>query len=326
MKKNIISFLLIASTLISCVKEKPLKLNISAYVNDVSSTAPVLVSGKFQGEDVDYVLSSQPVIFASMNNPNKTTDLSVKVDLREEFSSIYNTNGFPQAGLFIRSDLLNDDNKSDVLSLLDVIDSACLDLVNGASLTIDFMKTYSEDLSIQADRFDFNMNVLKAVQKENGLAFISHDTNPDIDELSRFKLPLGIDIAKDDLSSLYQTDGIKDNSFINPFSIISPKGAPSATLARFADDEKIDIAAPNIVQSTFAKKDKDFIIFDSVNGVKLSKKNGDSYKLIRMLTYGNLYLVSTGNDSDGKLDEGDFILGYSEGLIPDLVFKAVYSA
>ena len=43
-----------------------------------------------------------------------------------------------------------------------------------------------------------------------------------------------------------------------------------------------------------------------------------------MVTFGNLYLLGTGNDEDQKLSEDDVILGFGENLIPDLAFKAVY--
>ena len=44
-----------------------------------------------------------------------------------------------------------------------------------------------------------------------------------------------------------------------------------------------------------------------------------------MLTFGNLYVVATGNDDNDHLDESDLIVGYGENLVPDLAFKAVYS-
>ena len=71
-------------------------------------------------------------------------------------------------------------------------------------------------------------------------------------------------------------------------------------------------------------KNSDFIVFDSVNGVKLSKANQNAYKLVRMVTFGNLYIVSTGNDEDNTLSNDDYIVSYGENLVPDLAFKAVY--
>ena len=76
--------------------------------------------------------------------------------------------------------------------------------------------------------------------------------------------------------------------------------------------------------TTFVNKNADFVIFDAVNGVKQSKLNNNSYKLVRMVTFGNLYIVATGNDEDQKISDEDMIVSYGEGLVPDLAFKAVF--
>ena len=43
-----------------------------------------------------------------------------------------------------------------------------------------------------------------------------------------------------------------------------------------------------------------------------------------MATFGNLYIVATGNDEDNTLSNDDYIVSYGENLVPDLAFKAVY--
>ena len=105
------------------------------------------------------------------------------------------------------------------------------------------------------------------------------------------------------------------------FSILCPKGAPAAAFSRYADKDFLELAGAQQVKAAFEKAEKDFIVFDSVNGLKLAK---DNYLLVRMVTYGNLYVVSTGNDEDGVLDNDDTIYSYGEGLVPDMAFKAVH--
>ena len=105
------------------------------------------------------------------------------------------------------------------------------------------------------------------------------------------------------------------------FTIISPQGAPAASLARYGKSGKLTLAQAQQVRAAFTSAESDFIIFDSVNGLKLA---GDNYRLARMVTFGNLYVISTGNDDDGVMDDEDNIFSYGEGLVPDMAFKKVY--
>lgn len=311
-------------------------VTVDRYVSDVASTAPFMVSGVDGENKVDYVVSSYPVIFNAMNNANKKTNLSIYASVAGEFSKKYSTEGFPQAGLFIKSELYdkyvqNDETiKANVDSFFASYDRAVTDLVNGGDEAVKALNAYSSNVEEQATRFGFNANVIKNVQKENYLSFIEHSKNPDAEGLKKFSAPLKISIEASDLAtSLYDPS----KSFTSteefeslPFAITCPKGAPAASFAQYAADEKLDITSPDNVKAAFSKKTSDFIVFDAVNGVKLSKANANAYKLVRMVTFGNLYLVATGNDTDNTLTDDDYVVSYGEGLVPDLAFKAVYNA
>ena len=315
-----------AKTSTSDSSSKEEKITISSYVKSVAETAPVLQTGKYGGEDVDYVITSQPVLFASQQ---KNSALSVYANVAEEFGKKYSTDGFPQAGLFIKKSLAEDTAKAnDIYSFLATVDEDSKDLVNGAANAVSNMASYSSDVTVQASKFGFNRNVLKNVQKTNGLAFITKDKNPDATGFAKFKDPLGIKITASDLSSYYTAslpEGTRASTSLS-FSVLTPQGAPSALFTRYASSDNFVTGQPADVQAAFRSGEKDFIVFDSVNGLKLSKKNNNNYLLVRMVTFGNLYLVSTGHDSNNKLDSTDKVVGYGEGLVPDLAFKAVYSA
>ncbi|MFA6624935.1 MAG: hypothetical protein WCS80_04160, partial [Bacilli bacterium] len=97
---------------------------IDGYLDSVSATAPIMVSGKSEGRNVDYVISSYPVIY---NATLKNTKLSVKENLAEKFGTKYSTDGFPQAGLFIKTSLseTEDENeKAKIEKLLSKVDDA----------------------------------------------------------------------------------------------------------------------------------------------------------------------------------------------------------
>ena len=312
------------------------KITVDKYVSDVASTAPFMVAGVDEGQKVDYVVSSYPVVFSAMNNKDKKTDLSIYSSVASLFSEKYSTKGFPQAGLLIKAELYNSFVKgedtnlvSNVKVFLSQFDKDVDDLVAGGTNSVALLNAYSQDVTQQAARFGFNANVIKAVQKDNLLSFLSHKDNPTVEGLRVFQEPLGVNIAESDLAtSLYNPSSTLDESTPEalPFHVISPKGAPAAALARYASDsEHLEVAAPDNVKATFSAKNYDFVIFDAVNGVKLSKANQDSYKLVRMVTFGNLYVIATGNDEDKTLSDDDYIVSFGKGLVPDLAFQAVYS-
>lgn len=299
---------------------------VDYYVSAVSDTSAPMIAGTYEGKELDYVISSYPVIFAARNQSKK--ELTEIINVAEEFGEKYDTDGFPQAGLFIKTSLDEDASKSsDIESFLAAFDSSVTDLVNGATKAVEYMNAYNQDATLQQSRFGFNSNVLKGSQNGNKLAFIEADKNPTIADFNTFKTSLNIDVAEEDLSKYYPTSSQENASAEAEsleFNVVCPKGAPAASLARYATSDKLILGQPTQVQAAFKQGTADFIVFDSVNGLKLSAQNGDNYKLVRMVTYGNLYVVATGNDDNSKLDREDLVLSYGQNFVPDLAFKAVY--
>ena len=117
---------------------------------------------------------------------------------------------------------------------------------------------------------------------------------------------------------------IKQNKNLD-YKVTVPSGAPSAIFATHLNSENLNITSPDNVKNSFVKKDSDIVIFDAVNGYNLSKANNYSYKLLSMVTYGNLFLVKNRKSENYSLDENKKIFSFGEGLIPDLVFKKLYA-
>lgn len=322
-----LSYILLSSVLSSCLNNDESSLLPTFYVKDVSSTAPALVSSKFESEQLDYIVSSYPVIYsAGLKNKN----LSIYENLKDSFSKKYKTNGFPQAALFIRSDLMDncsDDQKNIdlVYPFLNYVDSSINDLLKEGKKAIGYLNDYSSNENEKIEnRFGFNLDTFKAMMDGNKLSFIENTDNPTTDEYEKFSKPLKLSFNSDDFSKTYRNNYNEYNKSFNFPKVTVPKGGPSFVFTKYAINDNLNIASPDIVSAQFTSKESDFIVFDSVNGIKLSKKNNDSYKICRLITFGNLYLVSTGFDEDKKISSDDIILSYGENLIPDLVYKSLY--
>jgi hypothetical protein len=117
-------------------------IQIDAYGSAVSDTAAVMIAGKSEGTNVDYVVSSQPVVFAAMA---KNKNLTIKADIANAFSEKFGTNGFPQAGLFIKKTLSDDTTKKGAIeSFLKSYDTDVADLIAGGTATAALMDTYGD--------------------------------------------------------------------------------------------------------------------------------------------------------------------------------------
>ena len=106
-------------------------------------------------------------------------------------------------------------------------------------------------------------------------------------------------------------------------SIISPSGAP--TIA-FYDHVKEGVLTTNSVPANVGAQlqndQYDAVVFDFYNGLKSIKNNNGDYKLARIITGGNFYLV--GINKTTKPTKDDYIVSFGKDLLPDLVYKSIY--
>jgi hypothetical protein len=106
--------------------------------------------------------------------------------------------------------------------------------------------------------------------------------------------------------------------------ILAPTGAPSlAFYEQLASEEFETNTVPTNIVGSMAKQDYDFIVIDLVSGLNMIK-NGAEYKLSAVLTFGNYYILSLGNDEDKVLDQDDVLVSFGKDLTPDLIFKDLY--
>ena len=114
-----------------------------------------------------------------------------------------------------------------------------------------------------------------------------------------------------------------DNSIDN-LSIAVPAGAPSICFYNEIDNEHFATGdAQSILPELKGENGSDIIVIDTVNGIK-ALNAGANYKLAATITFGNFYLASTGNDDDNVLNDGDYIVLFSQGATPDLIFHYVF--
>ena len=93
-----------------------------------------------------------------------------------------------------------------------------------------------------------------------------------------------------------KTDGPVEvtDDIVLDYTVVSPSGAPSLSLLDLIDDTNMSfdiVDGSEVLQSEFSAGNADVIIAPINLGAKLSAATGN-YKLLAVLTWGNLYLVS----------------------------------
>lgn len=111
---------------------------------------------------------------------------------------------------------------------------------------------------------------------------------------------------------------------IDNLSIVCPAGAPSLAFYGELNNDKFATSdAASIMPELKSDNGSDVIVIDTVNGIK-TLVGGAPYKLAANITFGNFFIAATGNDEDNKMTEDDYIVLFSQGATPDLLFHYLY--
>lgn len=112
---------------------------------------------------------------------------------------------------------------------------------------------------------------------------------------------------------------------VEDLTIVTPKGAPVlAFYDQIANENYTRVTADAINALWTGDSSPDVIVVDLSSGVN-AIKNGAGYKLAAVITFGNFYLASTGNDEDGTLNEGDTVVLFgTEKMLPNKIWHYLY--
>lgn len=106
-------------------------------------------------------------------------------------------------------------------------------------------------------------------------------------------------------------------------SVLAPKGATSLPLIPVVLDKSADVTfvdGTDVIQAAFVNPNPEYsvIIAPTNLGTKLGSAGKTNYKMLGILTWGNLYLVA---DSEDALSNEGELAAFGEGAVPGLVFN-----
>ena len=105
-------------------------------------------------------------------------------------------------------------------------------------------------------------------------------------------------------------EAVEPETVVDPstLTIVTPKGAPVlAFYDQIGNENYTRVTADAISALWTGDQSPDVIVVDLTSGVK-AIENGAAYKLASIITFGNFYLASTGNDENETMDVDDKIV------------------
>ena len=110
------------------------------------------------------------------------------------------------------------------------------------------------------------------------------------------------------------------------FSIMVPSGAPAVCFASFLGYSNFEVnsgAASNIL-AQMVNENVDVAVLPTNAGVQGIVKQNLNYQIAATITFGNLYIASTGLDEDDVMGPDDYVVAFQKGQVPDKILQSVY--
>ncbi|MCQ2800942.1 MAG: hypothetical protein MJ216_03200 [Bacilli bacterium] len=124
-------------------------------------------------------------------------------------------------------------------------------------------------------------------------------------------------------NNLDRFDGV--SASIPTLTIISPTGAPALGFYNLATSQNFETNAdPTNIAKIMNAGQKDVVVLPTNAGVQNIVKNNAPYKIAATITFGNFYVASLNNDSNGEMDPSDVILLFQQNNVPDKLFHYIY--
>ena len=281
------------------------------YVNDVAEANKMLMADK-----AEIVLTAQPALTKLQDKMPIST-----IDLQDEWSKVFNQESYPQAGIFVRKDVVNDSYVQDVLngladSVKDTVKNPEAAAEAAVSLHASFASLGKDTLVKAIPHSHFNIlgddkaAVLFYLQKMIDLGFAAQ---------------VGGSLPADEF--FIPGDGLITGK--TSVKIVSPAGTPALGIATYAEELSKNsensleiVAGPDPLKAAFIKGTHDIIIAPVNLGSIMYQKNGN-YLLYKTSVWGNLFLASKGTLNSIFNLEGKTVVSFGKGSTPEIVLSAL---
>ena len=261
----------------------------------------------------DYVFTAQPVVSA--------TNSTIFKNVQSDFVLKSSGKRIMQASVFVKKDTSS--NK-----LSNFLNSLRSDIQNGLD-NPGLIKTGIEALaSPQQQQAKYGVPgamALKVTNSSNGFSLGYEETSLVKEETSAFAKLLNPKIGELTDDHIFDMSVTETESF-SDLKILAPTGAPAIAFYNYATNANFETTGSpsDVIIPAFRKGMYDVIVAPTHGGLMQIINNQANYKIAATITFGNMYIVSMGTDTDNELNEGDRVLYFQKNDLPGKIFEYVY--
>lgn len=263
---------------------------------------------------VDFVLIAEPALTATLKT---TPNAKQYLDLQNEYKIKSEKKILTQASVFVKNSL-----SSEVIH--GAIENKLKTSIEGMLANPDSIGTYMNKVSDPKAIFGVMPAMAIEAAKNGNRMGIGYKPGYEIkSDLNEFLSIFNAQPITDE--HIVPDAGAVDSVEKNDLKIVSPTGAPAIAMSGFADLAGFETnTVPANIIPMMKTQSVDVAVLPTNVGANAIVANSLQYKLLGTITFGNLYIASTGNDDDGVMDEDDYIVSFQQGAVPDKIFHYIF--
>ena len=287
----------------------------------ILTTLPLLLAG-CNGEEerakntVDYVLIAEPALTGVLKT---TPNVKIYSDLQKEYKTKSENKILTQASVFVKNTL-----SSDVIH--GGIENKLKSSIQNMKSNPNSIATYMNQIENPEVHFGVKPGLAVEVMKNGNRMGIDYKPAYEIkNDINQFLNIFNAQPFQDE-HIIPDAGEIADQS-TSDLKIAVPTGAPSIAMSAFADLGSTGfetLTDPSTIVPKMLHGLVDVAILPTNVGSNAIVAKNAGYKILGTITFGNLYVASTGNDEDGVMDKNDYIVSFQKGAVPDKIFHYIY--
>ena len=263
----------------------------------------------------DYVFLAQPAVAGVMGQKDT---LKMYANVQNDYKAKTNNLEITQASIFVKSSA----DETAISSFLSMINSDVTALMVDPETVLP-AATSSLEAQVVTGKLGGQVALISKLLKNGnsiGLGFKDAKTNKSA--IDAFIGTIGLPASND--SIYFNMDSTAPAATSLDLKVACPAGAPATAFYKYFSSSNLEVGnADTIVGYLSNNSNKDVVVAPTNAGIAAINK-GAGYKLAATITFGNFFILSTGNDTDGVMNKGDKVLAFQQNGVPGKLFNYVY--
>ena len=262
----------------------------------------------------DYVFTAEPVVSA--------TSSTIFKNVQSDFQVKSSGKRIIQASIFI-----NKNTDKDKAALF--LESIKSDIESGKNNPALIKAGIEQAGSVQEQQGKYGVPgamAFKVTNSSNGFSLGFDYTSEIKEEVSTFAHLLNPSLGELRDDHIFSHTIEDDTKSISDLKILAPTGAPAVAFYNYATNPNFETTSnPQTgLIPMFSQDNYNIIVAPTHGGLMQVINMNKNYQIAATITFGNMYIVSMGTDSDNELNSGDRVLFFQKNDLPGKIFEYVY--